>query len=259
MYQLKSLAVIGLIAAGVGASTPLLAADAAASREPQRLEIVVDRERNLAFVPEGTVIPAGLEIGGSRDHDSQASASALVFAYAPESTFSSLREHRDRILNERAMGLESQDSRIASHDVTGDRSATPIQPLNAVASGTCPVQLWLEYGPGFFHEINCHRPPAGYPSDNWWMDSNAYVVLPSTTKQIITLYYTNGTTHALPASTWPSSTLVCRLGFQSRYDSQPSGTRVSFEVSSRLPKEPYCPTFDCFPVIYESSVTLTVP
>jgi hypothetical protein len=133
--------------------------------------VVIDREANLALVPEGTVVPAGLEISVPVAQADKRADRRLVFAYAAEERFNALREFRARFDAGELRGTIQRGHDLVSQvGVSSDSAASAVVPGGVLGSTTsvCPVQLWVEPGPGVHYTYECHKPHWG--PYKWWID-----------------------------------------------------------------------------------------
>lgn len=204
--------------------------------ELRRIEVVIDHERELALVPEGTVIPGGLEIlrpGKEQD----AHRRAFVFAYASEERFANLRA-RDAVLTDQRM------SEIAS-------SRRPAAIATSDESGVCPVWISVEFGPNLVHDLTCYRYPEDphpndpYSSWGWLIDSYVYQPPSFSSYQLYSVVYGNGTSETFYPWGCPPGPETCFWDTHAN-NGLLEGTMEA--ISRRVPSRP-CPqgSSDCSP------------
>lgn len=150
--SLKTLATV--LALAIFGSTP---SPCVAGEEPNAedakvpvIRVVVDHENHLALVPEGTVLPGGLQILSSAGLKAESSdvvargSSAqrpLVFAYAPAGRFAGL---------EPVEIPQDGSSEVVELSVPAEREANATNSVNP-----CPVTIVVEFGPELIHEMTC--------------------------------------------------------------------------------------------------------
>lgn len=147
---MKRIVVLSVLLAAGGATAQLAPE---ASSKPRTLEVVIDRDANLALVPEGTVIPQGITVSIPADEELRLPERRLVLAYAPAERFKSLREFIAKVESERTPALPV------------DTVWTPIgsgTPTRDFVSYGCPAQVFLEAGPGVLYSFTC----TPYPNPN---------------------------------------------------------------------------------------------
>lgn len=153
--QLKSrtLAMVLVLPSLVIAAPPCVAGDSSRAGQSKIpiIRVIVDHEKHLALIPEGTVLPAGLQITSSVGMSDEALDAAtrtpeserpLVFAYAPA---------------ERFVGLEPRPSAAGENGETFEFSGTDApEPKTVSAGNPCPAVIVVEFGPNIIHQVDCH-------------------------------------------------------------------------------------------------------
>jgi hypothetical protein len=147
----KAVAVLLVAAAATITVSPVSAGNPAprAGKETSVIYVVIDHENQLALVPEGTVIPAGLKIYSTQgDSADQAEiqgnlvkeARPLVFSYAPADRFRAVRAHSVGDFVPEYVGYLEAVGKAGSQPTT-------VSP--------CPTQVVVELTPDSIHDVTC--------------------------------------------------------------------------------------------------------
>ena len=146
MTSFLSLAILAITA------SPCLAGEATKTDDTKVpvIRVVVDNENHLALVPEGTVLPGGLQILSSMELKASASnvpmrapaaQRPLVFAYAPA---------------ERFAGLEAVEiPRDGKTEVVEFNFPAGPEANATKSSNPCPVTIVVQVSPEITHQMKC--------------------------------------------------------------------------------------------------------
>lgn len=166
--SLLFIALLSIVALPLGAQTVVLPLDIYHPLSPRtvpawpssgpKILVVVDYQKQLALVPQGTVIPNGLAISsciGSQKADPTGECRPLVFAYGADSNFAAIRTFSEKIAGGATEG------------------AAPLAPaaegaMSPLFLTTCPDSVLVEFGPNppneFFHLVTCEE---NYYDPSW--------------------------------------------------------------------------------------------
>lgn len=163
------------------AATPCLAGDSPASAKDAKvpvIRVVIDHEKHLALIPEGTVLPAGLQITSSVGMSDEALDAAartpeserpLVFAYAPA---------------ERFAGVEPRPDVASENGETFELRGTDVpEPKTVSAGNPCPTLIVVEFGPEIFQQVDCAYEVnvIGQQLESFW----AYLHFPTDARNVV--------------------------------------------------------------------------